>query len=114
MLITASYCLSAVEANDNNQTNQTSPAMESTSSDKTTLEGAKLVGAIVSYCLSVVEAIDNNQTDRNSQSHCEDESTLNHIIAIVGSVVGVLGFLLAVVKIYFLKKKIKEQKKNPM
>jgi len=69
-----------------------------------------------SYCLSAVEANDNNQTDQNSQSHYKDNPPLDNVIAIVGSVVGVLGFILAVaalvVKIYFLTKKIKEQKKS--
>merc|ERR1712226_1754619 len=61
-----------------------------------------------SYCLSAVEANDNNQTDQNSQSHYKDNPPLDNVIAIVGSVVGVLGFILAVaalvVKIYFLTK----------
>ena len=57
MLIYASCCLSAVEANDNNQTNRTSSTMESTSSDKTTLEGAKLVGAIVGSIVGVLTLV---------------------------------------------------------
>merc|ERR1712226_1674011 len=65
-----------------------------------------------SYCLSAVEANDNNQTDQNSQSHYKDNPPLDNVIAIVGSVVGVLGFILAVaalvVKIYFLTKKTNE------
>jgi len=67
-----------------------------------------------SYCLSAVEAINNNQTDSNSQSHYKDKSTLDYVIAIVGSVVGVLSLMLAALKLYYQRKKIKEQKKKPM
>ena len=65
--------------------------------------------------LSAVGAIDNNQTDPNSQSHYKDNPTIDNVIAIVGSVLGVLsfivGFIFSVVKIKVLTKKLKEHKK---
>ena len=68
-----------------------------------------------SYCLSAVEANDNNQSDPNSQSHyisitnSEDKSTLHNVIAIVGSVVGILTLMLGISAFYFQHIKRKEE-----
>ena len=65
-----------------------------------------------SYCLSAVEANDNNQTDPNSQSDSKDseDKSIEHVGAIVGIVVGILGFMLAALTFYCQHIKAKEQK----
>ena len=64
-----------------------------------------------SYCLSAVEANDHNQTDTNSQSDSKDKS-IENVGVIVGSVVGILGLMLAALSFYFSHIKKKDEKKN--
>ena len=118
--------LSAVGAIDNNQTD---PNSQSHYKDNSTLDNniailtavLAVLGFIVAVVtlnfakkgtLSAVEAIDNNQTDPNSQSHNKDNSTLGNNIAILTAVLGVLGFIVAVVKLHFTSKKLKLKKRQ--
>ena len=62
-----------------------------------------------SYCLSAVEANDKNQTDPNSQSNSQDKSILDNVGTIVSIVVGILGFMTAVLTFYCQHMKRKEE-----
>ena len=64
-----------------------------------------------SYCLSAVEANDHNQTDTNSQSDSKDKS-IENVGVIVGSVVGILGLMLAALSFYFSHIKKKDEKER--